>query len=305
MVDQRIEDITGGALAALADDDKFVVLDKSDTADDPVGTVKYAIESTIASYTRTMLQSIRCMPPDGWITANNGTDAAYDIDFGAGVCIGTDGSGNYREMKLAATLTKQIDAAWSVGTNAGGLDTGSVANDTWYHLWAIMRSDTGVVDALFSLSATAPSMPANYDYRRRIGAVRYGTATILGYTQIGDVFLWDNVAVVQANNPGTGAVLVTLQVPTGIKVGAMLDGTSYGASTTGFVGYVSSPDAVDETPARGIGQLFYYTVLGAVRVYSPIGTIMTNTSGQVRRRINASSASVDIDLGCKGWVDPR
>ena len=49
MVDQRIEDITGGALAALADDDKFVVLDKSDTADDPDGTVKYALASTIAS----------------------------------------------------------------------------------------------------------------------------------------------------------------------------------------------------------------------------------------------------------------
>jgi hypothetical protein len=43
--------------------------------------------------------------------------------------------------------------------------------DTLYYLWIIRRSDTGVVDALFSESATSPTMPTNYDEKRLIGFV--------------------------------------------------------------------------------------------------------------------------------------
>jgi hypothetical protein len=100
------------------------------------------------------------------LTMSNGTDATNDIDITAGFA--TD-SGNNQTIKLASTITKQLDATWTVGTNAGGLDTGSVANDT-YHVFLIMRLDTGVVDALFSVSPTAPTMPANYTLKRRIGS---------------------------------------------------------------------------------------------------------------------------------------
>ena len=83
----------------------------------------------------------------GLITAN-GTDATNDIDIGPGFAVDRTGAIG---MALAATLTKQLDAAWAVGSAAGGLDQGAIANTT-YHLHLIKRPDTGVVDAIYSLS---------------------------------------------------------------------------------------------------------------------------------------------------------
>ena len=109
--------------------------------------------------------------PQNYITgltlSNNATDATNDIDIAIG---SARDSTNAADIVLASALVKRLDAAWAVGTNQGGLDTGSIANGT-YHVWLIQRSDTGVEDVLFSTSATAPTMPANYDYKRRIGSI--------------------------------------------------------------------------------------------------------------------------------------
>ena len=57
-------------------------------------------------------------------------------------------------MVLSSNIIKRLNASWTVGDNVGGLDTGSEAVSTWYHVWLIRRSDTGVVDVLLSASAT-------------------------------------------------------------------------------------------------------------------------------------------------------
>ena len=93
----------------------------------------------------------------------NATDSNNDVDIAAGVT--GSAAAPWRIIHLATGITKQLDAAWAVGTNAGGLDTGTKANSTLYFVHVIRRSDTGVVDVLLSTSATAPTMPANYDQR--------------------------------------------------------------------------------------------------------------------------------------------
>jgi len=113
----------------------------------------------------------------GLVPANNAGDATNDIDISAGSCM--DSTGVYN-MVLSSTLTKRMDAAFAVGSGNGGLDgTESVGGtpdvSTWYYLWLIARPDTGVVCAVFSESKTAPTMPSNYTYKRRIGAI-YRTA---------------------------------------------------------------------------------------------------------------------------------
>jgi len=123
----------------------------------------------------------------GLITSN-GTDADHDIDIAAGVARSADDVTN---MVLAAVLTKQIDAAWAVGDDAGGIDAGSVANNTLYAIWLIKRSDTGVVDALFLTSFSAPTMPTDYDSKRLIATVKTdGSANLYAYTQQGAIFEW-------------------------------------------------------------------------------------------------------------------
>lgn len=104
----------------------------------------------------------------GLALTTNVADATNDVDIAVGVAA-SDVS-PYNLMQLTSALTKRLDANWVVGTNQGGLDTGAVGNNTYY-IWLIQRSDTGVTDVLFSLSSTAPTMPTNYDRKRRIGVV--------------------------------------------------------------------------------------------------------------------------------------
>lgn len=82
----------------------------------------------------------------GYGTNNNAGDAVNDIDIAIGACRDIT---NAQNIVLASALTKRLDAAWAVGTNQGGLDIGTIADGS-YHLYAIKRSDTGVVDALES-----------------------------------------------------------------------------------------------------------------------------------------------------------
>ena len=148
----------------------------------------------------------------GLILSNNGTDANHDIDIATGEARSSD---NAADMTLSSGLTKQIDAAWAAGTNAGGLDTGSVAANTFYYLWLIKNSSTGAIDVLFSASASAPTMPTGYDLKRRIGAVRTdGSANIRPFTQVAndpDLFLLTTpVLDVSSAAIGTTSTAVTL-----------------------------------------------------------------------------------------------
>jgi hypothetical protein len=56
----------------------------------------------------------------------------------------------------------------SAGANA--LDAGTVANSTWYSVWAIYNGTT--VAGLLSTSATSPTLPDGYTFKTRLGWVR-------------------------------------------------------------------------------------------------------------------------------------
>ena len=126
----------------------------------------------------------------GGLKTSNAADAAHDVTIAVG------SARDYTDtatMTLASAITKQIDASWAVGTNAGGLDTGSVAANTGYGLYLIRRTDTGVVDVLFSTDMSAAggsvTMPTSYTQKRLIGWVRTdGSSNIISYLQSGDTF---------------------------------------------------------------------------------------------------------------------
>jgi len=123
--------------------------------------------------------------PTGYIygvnLSNNVADASNDIDISAGKLRDTN---DLYDVTVAA-LTKRIDAAWAAGSAAGGMFTGSVANDTTYHIFIIRNDTTGAVDAGFDTSTTGANKPSGWTVMRRIGAVRYGTAALLKFYQFG------------------------------------------------------------------------------------------------------------------------
>lgn len=86
----------------------------------------------------------------GLTLSNNGTDAINDIDIATGKARDKADS---EDLALDTALPgKQLDVAWAVGSAAGLRDTGLIANATW-HIHAIKRPDTGVVDVIASLAA--------------------------------------------------------------------------------------------------------------------------------------------------------
>lgn len=236
---------------------------------------------------------------DGLTLSNNGSDANNDIDIAAGQAA-DDSAAAY--LSLAATLTKRLDAAWAVGSGNGGIDTGSKANSTWYHLWLIQRPDTGVVDALFSTSATAPTMPANYTRKRRIGAVLTdGSGNIRAFIQIGDRFYWSAPQATTSSSVSSTAILLTLVTPLGVKVEADLS-MAIGTQASARFAWVSSPDQSDTAPST--------TAAPAADIFNPAGAygagtkrVWTNTSSQVR--VRADGAITAFVASVNSWLDPR
>jgi len=92
------------------------------------------------------------------LTMSLAADPANDITVAAGEAKDEAGA---RMIVLAAPITKRIDAGWAVGTDQGGLNTGAVANTTWYEVHLIKRVDTGVVDVMFTTTANRATLPAN------------------------------------------------------------------------------------------------------------------------------------------------
>jgi len=121
-------------------------------------------------------------PISGLIQSNAAGDPTNDITISAGETVSDDATlASRRLMVLASAITKRLDAAWAVGSDQGGLDSGSIG-DSDYYIWLIQRADTGVVDVLFSLSSTAPTMPTSYAFKRLIGWFKRVSASILTFT---------------------------------------------------------------------------------------------------------------------------
>lgn len=243
----------------------------------------------------------------GLTLSNNSGDTNNDIDIAAGFC---RDSTNSASITLAAALTKRSDASWAVGTGNGGMDTGAKPNSGTLHVWIIKRSDTGVVDVLFSTSASSPTMPSGYDIKRRIGSCRTDSSgNIFQFVQTGDDFYYKNPSTVgldiNVTAPGTSAVLRTLSVPSGIKVKPYLI-VSTNNDTNNDAVYLSDPDCSDVAPSNTASPLAHVSVYTTPND-NPQGdiTVWTNTSSQIRSRHTASGASNDFRIQTLGWMDYR
>jgi hypothetical protein len=98
------------------------------------------------------------------VIKNSTSNPTYQIDISADEVILQDAYGNPARM-LSLSITVDITTS-----GAGGLDTGSEAASTWYHMWAIMKRD-GTKSVILSASATTPTLPSGYTHRAYLGAV--------------------------------------------------------------------------------------------------------------------------------------
>lgn len=231
----------------------------------------------------------------GLKVSNSTVDTSNDITVAAGIACDDGGAIN---ISLASAITKQLDAAWALGNNVGGRDTGSEASSTWYSVWLIRRPDTGVVDVLFSTSATSPTLPTNYTQKRRIGWVFNNASSILEpFDQVEDHFYLRTPAEDINVSASTTSTLVTVRcAPSAI---ALIAGRVQHASASRSI-YISSPLSTDVAASATL-LTAQTTATGTTSSWQH--EVATNSSSQIR--INANGAATTVVGITRGWIDQR
>ncbi len=236
----------------------------------------------------------------GGLTMANDTGTPNTvIDTSAGVANSDDAT----TMMTLAAFTKNANASWAPGAGNGCLDSGStLVASTWYHLFVISRTDTGVVDELCSTSATAPNTnvtgwPSGSIKKRRIGSFRTdANAHIMLFTQFGNQFTWHSALPdVDTSNLGTTPTLFQLTVPTGVKVNALIRAIIGGAGFIAINGPDESLPIAGNSPAIGAS--------GTGNWNEGVFNVLTNTSAQIFAV--ADSAGRTFAVTTYGWLDQR
>ena len=234
------------------------------------------------------------------VILSNAADADHDITFAAGQMFDSLGT----TLLTHTAKTKQIDATWAAGDAAGGLFSGTVAADTWYHCFLIEKDSDNSIDCGFDTSVTAANIPAGYTEYRRIGAVLTdGSANIIAFVNNGSKFRW--LVPVQdklQTNPGTSAVTTGLTVPTGIVVYPDITWEASDTTPAGTTKHLATAlSQTDSTPTSSIFHLI--TAVDNERESINLTTIPTNTSGEIRLRCDVSSADHAWIVVCHGWQE--
>lgn len=229
--------------------------------------------------------------------------AGSSATFGIAAGLAQD-STNAAVMSLGSAYTKTT-SSWAVGSGNGALDTGSIANNTWYHVYLIQRSDTSVVDVLISTSASSPTMPTNYDRKRRIGSMKTnGSAQWTAFIQNGDQFKWVTWSYDYSGTSGaTTRQNLTLNVPTGVVVFPLLIAQNQTGAAGGDYLLLTSLDETDSTPAVGLLHCYAAGASGTKGNPAEVTSLHTDTSARIGRRSFVTDAPIDIQT--MGWVDTR
>jgi hypothetical protein len=226
--------------------------------------------------------------------------AGSSSSFGISTGVATD-SGNTAFMVLSSAFTKTT-GAWSAGSAAGALDTGTIAASTWYHAFIMRRPDTTAVDVCISVSVsgctTGGNIPTAYTQFRRIGSMKTnGSSQWIKFYQQGNLFLWDAPTLdVSALTIGTTAVDLTLSIPPGVRSQARVIGIN--AITTGFRIMLYSPDVADNAAGATNGNVLYN---GSSGVNPTQVDVWSGVSSQVRGI--AEAAGQTLSVRTLGWND--
>jgi hypothetical protein len=246
------------------------------------------------------------VPPRSYLSGLGMSTAGVSATFTVAAGTAAD-STNVDMLTLASSLSKTT-AAWVVGSGNGAWDgtgTNPASSAVWQHVYLIKRTDTGIVDVLISASATAPTMPPNYNERRRIGAMLTNASNQwMLFHQLGDEFLWDTpVNDVNTATIGTTTTAYTLTVPPGVQVNALARYTFNNSVTAGASVLVQSPDEASAAPGTPPGNASITNADATTSARMTLN-VRTNTSAQIKATC-AVAANNSFYITTYGWIDRR
>ena len=207
------------------------------------------------------------------------------------------GGGTARVTSVSVTIS-------TAASGANGIDTGSVANSTWYAVYLIYNSGSSTTAGLLSTSSTAPTLPSGFTYFARYGWVRTnGSGNLLLTLQKGRVAQYtvgtaastvpNYVVIATATSTTLAAVSVTAQVPTAtaLEIGVI------GVNTGNGVSMAIAPNGNTAAGISLTNPSFGFNIGAA-------------TGGQITQRFVLESTSIyyatssgPISLFATGWTD--
>lgn len=237
---------------------------------------------------------------DDFVTIDSGT---WTVTPSVGDLLIVTGGVNAGTYLITAATTTQIDVATASFT-ADANSTSAIRHlrkDGWYGIWAVKRSDTGVVDVIIDSSFTAPNMPTNYDKKLRIGAVlTNGTPNIVEFRQVGEYFWW-TTPVLDLKASATSGVQTNVTVTAPPTVSHWIGLTQF---NTGSVGAVHNLEVGSPNDILG-GDLSNRKTheLKADTEWSSVEHIIeTNTTPQIAYKTDSTQQLIVIT---RGWIDSR
>lgn len=214
--------------------------------------------------------------------------------------IATD-STNMIYMTLAASISKTT-SAWTVGDTNGCLDTGLISSGTSYHFFEIEKTDLSVVDILCSLSATSPTMPSGYSYKRRIGSMTTdGSSHWTAFHQDGGWFYLVSGTQEASNVAGTGtwALQTLADLPTGVSLRPIL---GLQADVNDATTHAVAVQSATFVPSGSYAPLMQVSS-GLYNGGTEVSSFWTNTSRQIY--MLGSTSNLQYTLFLSGWYDAR
>lgn len=294
--------------------------------------------ATVVDATHTVLQAIGFLQAQisaiafptkaigGFTVAVNVTDSSHDHDIAAGWWIESG-------VKYVGTaMTKQTDADWAAGTNAGGRQT-ALGNSALCH-WLAIYHPTNGVDYMCKPVATAISLPAGYTQYKHIRYFRTdGSGNIVPDYQdpLNPDEVWLNAGIAEwdVTNTTTTAVTVTSAAPPNVDaiIATSLDGSG-GTSTSamggsnvyGSVRPISETDAAPTQANSDIcSGLLSWAITSSGGAYGPTITtyawdgiiaacrlyVRTDANKQYRYRKTGSNGNCTFKGTLLGWRDRR
>lgn len=260
-----------------------------------------AVSVDANNFARLGSDSLLYVPPipnhlAGLTLSNDATTPATVLDIATG---GATSDDNSTVMNLLTALTKNCNAAWAVGNGNGALDSGTTFANVWYYVFLIMRTDTRVVDVLISQSATAPTLPASYTKKRRIGAILVNSAAISPFLQVGDYFHRKDAGAWEISNASVStswAAIATWnpKIRVRLRVVTMI---WPGASAGQWLQIQGDDDAL------GAGYPMLFAGYGTSFYGTAMLDILTGATGGVQ--VYSSAASSGFYFRVMGWTDFR
>lgn len=232
---------------------------------------------------------------NGFTLSNDGTLPNTVLDIAAGSAIDSTNATTI----TGTAFTKSTAGVWAAGSGANGMGQGlTIANSTWYHVFAIINN--GAFDVYFDTSISAANKPANTTAYRRIGSFKTnGSAQIIPFTQYGQLILWATQVVELNGAAPASATLLAITVPPDLNMRPLLSAiVQANAAPAGRFYEVWSP-------VLGSGdreQFSLYEQAASANISGNCNTVVTNTSRQVYHR-NPGAALGNVILYTQGWID--